>query len=159
MIERIRKPRTDYTGKETDHYIALRSVHVDMWVVKCKDYGGEHEVEGRVLKHNGMTRKCPEFHPHNYSGLEKWDGIIRRVYGISYKEYLELIERQGGGCAICGTATDQVEGRKLAIDHCHKSNKVRGVLCSKCNQGLGAFKDSTKLLSNAIEYLKFSNAR
>jgi hypothetical protein len=51
-------------------------------------------------------------------------------------------------CAICNVATD-----KLVVDHCHKTNKVRGVLCSSCNLGLGKFKDSLELLEAAMLYL------
>jgi hypothetical protein len=57
-------------------------------------------------------------------------------------------------CEICGTKT------KLTVDHCHKINKLRGVLCANCNSGLGQFKDNPTLLRKAIGYLaKFSVPR
>jgi len=54
-------------------------------------------------------------------------------------------------CDICENPC--LSGKSLAIDHCHESNKIRGLLCMNCNQGLGKFKDSPKLLQKAIEYL------
>jgi hypothetical protein len=57
-------------------------------------------------------------------------------------------------CAICGT-TDTIQGQNtLCIDHCHASNKVRGLLCKSCNIGIGEFKDNKRLLLNAIDYLE-----
>lgn len=83
---------------------------------------------------------------------------LKRHYGISKVRYLEMVESQNGLCAICGneeTATKRgsTEKRSLAVDHCHKGGHVRGLLCSKCNTGLGSFRDNPSLLSAAIAYL------
>lgn len=78
---------------------------------------------------------------------------LHRKLNISKDQYLELIELQNNSCKICKkTASDQ--GKNLAIDHCHKTNKVRGLLCDKCNRGLGYFNDNLDSLQNAISYLK-----
>ncbi len=66
------------------------------------------------------------------------------LYGIDYTRLLEL---QNGVCAIC-KASDN-----LQVDHCHVTQKVRGLLCGNCNTGLGMFKDSKTSLVRAIEYL------
>jgi hypothetical protein len=72
-------------------------------------------------------------------------------------EYEELLKVQNGVCAICGrteTARGQNgELKRLAVDHCHKTGKVRGLLCFNCNAALGKFKDSPVLLAKAITYL------
>lgn len=73
------------------------------------------------------------------------------AYGMSLDEYQELIKRQGRRCAICGAKQN---GRRLSVDHCHVSKKVRGLLCSSCNFGLGIFKDNPKLLLKAVAYLR-----
>jgi hypothetical protein len=87
--------------------------------------------------------------------------IFKRKYGISLEEYEKLFEQQNGCCAICKTPervrhrnNGKGDIRMMAIDHCHKSNKVRGLLCLDCNTGLGSFKDNPKIISNAVEYLK-----
>lgn len=120
--------------------------------VLCVDCGEIHLRNAKHLKQGLKTMACKHYKPPNYSGLEKWDGIIRRVYGITQAEYDAMLEKQNGKCAICNN-TDEVEGRKLAIDHCHTTGRVRGLLCGKCNRGLGLFKDNPDLLLKAISYL------
>ena len=70
--------------------------------------------------------------------------------------YKEMLSEQNGRCAICGCKAGK---RCLAIDHDHKTNVVRGLLCHSCNVGLGHFRDSTKLLEAAISYLKQKKVR
>lgn len=82
------------------------------------------------------------------------DTRLRNQFGITAHEYDEQLELQGGGCAICRTDIESNGGRRLAVDHCHNSGRVRGILCSECNLGLGKFKDDPILLSRAIEYLQ-----
>lgn len=62
-----------------------------------------------------------------------------------------MLERQGGVCAIC---KEKPKNGRLAIDHLHGTDKVRGLLCSPCNTALGLFKDDPERLAAAIEYLK-----
>ena len=71
------------------------------------------------------------------------------IYGITVEQALELKRRKA--CDICG-AHPQREGWSHAIDHCHSSGEVRGVLCMQCNQGLGKFRDSPEPLQAAIMY-------
>lgn len=81
------------------------------------------------------------------------DSKLKSVFGITLAEYNSMLEQQGGCCAICGKDS-RANSKRLAVDHCHKTNRVRGLLCSPCNQALGIFKDSTQLLTSAINYLK-----
>jgi hypothetical protein len=62
-----------------------------------------------------------------------------------------MLARQGGTCAICRT---KPPGQKLGVDHCHICNKVRRLLCSGCNLGLGHYKDNPQLTQAATDYLK-----
>lgn len=125
----------------------------------CVDCGEVHLRNAKHLKQGLKTMACKYYKPPNYSGLEKRDGIIRRQYGITLAEYDQMLRDQDNKCAICGNE-DEVEGRRLAIDHCHDSGKVRGLLCGKCNRGLGLFYDNQELLENAISYLtKYALAR
>lgn len=75
-------------------------------------------------------------------------------YGLTFKTYEDLLKKQNYSCAICGTKTPTKRG--FHIDHCHTSNKVRGLLCHHCNTGLGNFKDNIALLYKAGLYLKNS---
>lgn len=63
-----------------------------------------------------------------------------------------LLRRQGGSCSIC-QSTDRT-GRNLAVDHDHQANLIRGLLCTRCNQGLGYFSDDVTRLRRAIAYLE-----
>ena len=75
-----------------------------------------------------------------------------RTYGITPEQHATLLAEQNGLCAICRRLPK--EGRELAIDHCHRSTQVRGLLCSNCNNGLGRFKDNPELLYEAAAYLE-----
>ena len=86
---------------------------------------------------------------------------LKRKYGITYEDYLSMYELQNKSCKICGKSElrrNYQEKREqllpLFVDHCHKTGKVRGLLCSKCNTGIGMFEDSIENLTSAISYLK-----
>jgi Autographiviridae endonuclease VII len=81
---------------------------------------------------------------HTYEGRRE---KTLNKYNLTSEKFNELLDKQNGLCWICQDrpATD--------VDHCHKTNVVRGILCNKCNTGLGLFKDNVKFLQKAIEYL------
>ena len=79
-----------------------------------------------------------------------------KVYGITPIEYAELLLKQDGVCAICKQPSRQTRGRSLAVDHDHRTGKVRGLLCNPCNLTLGKMQDDPSLLRNAAEYLERS---
>ena len=73
---------------------------------------------------------------------------LKRRYNITPQEYENKLTSQDYKCAICGKLDS------LHIDHCHKTNKIRDLLCRQCNSGLGQFKDNTEFLLKAIDYLR-----
>lgn len=77
---------------------------------------------------------------------------LRKRYGITLEDYSKMHREQNGVCAICGLE-EPYNGYSLAVDHCHKTHQVRGLLCSGCNRGIGLLKDSTHILQKAINYL------
>lgn len=79
---------------------------------------------------------------------------IKRKYGITQEEYEFLEKQQNYRCKICGVfSKDNIHGY-LYVDHCHSSNKIRSLLCQKCNSLLGYSKDRIDILEKAIEYLR-----
>jgi len=83
--------------------------------------------------------------------------ILKNKYGITLKEYNVILKKQKYKCAICNitnTSSKRKYNKYLSVDHCHKTNKVRGLLCDFCNNGLGRFKDSVRFLLKAIKYLR-----
>lgn len=85
---------------------------------------------------------------------------LQQVHGISIDDYNDLLIKQHGVCAICfqpETTTQKRGGIRvipLAVDHDHETNKVRGLLCTKCNTALGLLDDSTIKAQSLISYLE-----
>lgn len=83
---------------------------------------------------------------------------LRCKYKITLEDFDNMLQQQEGVCAICGNPEYRVDPvikkvRNLSVDHCHKTGKVRGLLCSDCNIGLGAYRDDLYRLAKAIVYL------
>ena len=78
---------------------------------------------------------------------------LKKTYGVTKEEYLEMFYNQGGACWIC-SKTPEENGQSLAVDHCHDTGKVRGLLCSQCNLMLGYAEDNIGTLATAIKYLR-----
>lgn len=86
------------------------------------------------------------------------DRELKRTYGLTIEEYNLLLRLQNYVCAICrrsevARTSTKHRTRTLAVDHCHLTQKIRGLLCHKCNTGIGNFNDSAQLLQAAIQYL------
>lgn len=96
-----------------------------------------------------------EARKHSYSREQRatWQrhAMLRGKWGMEPEEYDKKLSGQGCGCAICGGTN---AGRRLAVDHCHATGKIRGLLCSGCNHALGHMKDSLPRLQKAMEYLR-----
>lgn len=80
-------------------------------------------------------------------------GNYRRAYGITIDDYDRLFAAQGGRCAICGSPEPLGGFKNFAVDHNHQTGKVRGLLCTACNRGLGLFHDNPVTLELAARYL------
>lgn len=78
--------------------------------------------------------------------------IILAKHGITVEEYETMLSSQGGVCAICN-GPPRGRWNRYAVDHDHKTGKVRGLLCSTCNQALGLFRDDMQILQKAKNYL------
>lgn len=73
-----------------------------------------------------------------------------RLYGITLEQQEGMKISQDGKCAIC------LEEKKLVVDHCHASGRVRGLLCHSCNKAIGFLKDDMDRIARAIDYLQRS---
>ena len=80
-----------------------------------------------------------------------------KQYGITPDDYIQMLGNQNGECAICGSPDSGcIKKERLHVDHCHTTGKVRGLLCTNCNQAIGKFKDSPELLRLAAMYIEKS---
>jgi hypothetical protein len=120
----------------------------------------------KVGKQKGKPRStcklCDKsYRENNKEVIKKWKANnplydrqrdLKRKFGINLEKYDNLLLVQNNNCAICGVNIGLV-GKNLCVDHCHKTNKIRGLLCNSCNLGLGMFKDNQVILNKAAEYL------
>ena len=75
-------------------------------------------------------------------------------YGLTPDQYDDRLKSQNGCCAICKSNSPKTSRIKhFCVDHCHKTGKIRGLLCSKCNRAIGLLEDSVEFLQTAIGYL------
>jgi hypothetical protein len=117
----------------------------------------ENNLEARKEKARQWAAANPE---KRKESARQWtarnpDKIRRRClnrYGLTPEMWDALFEAQGRRCKICRSDTPTTK-RGWHVDHCHNSNTVRGILCQKCNQGLGNFRDSVDFLVAAAAYL------
>ena len=95
---------------------------------------------------NNYLRQWRKDNPEKEKGR-----TLRESHNLSYENWLKMWEVQNGKCLICGKKFTKPSD--ACVDHNHKTGNIRGLLCSKCNLGLGFFKDNPKLTAKATEYL------
>ena len=109
-------------------------------------------------EHIEQRRESSKISNSKRSSEYQKNAFIKSKYGITLDQYKVMLILQGEVCAICKqkeTRKNRYTGIcKLHVDHDHLTGKVRGLLCSKCNFGISAFKDNTDILIEAINYLK-----
>lgn len=113
-----------------------------MYKIEDSPIVGEHVAQsyGRVSEESVAKRKAWLFARD-----------LKRNYGITPEEYYRIWEAQGKICACCGSSTPQ--GRGWCVDHDHETRKVRGILCAKCNLGIGQLGDNLEGVLRAYNYL------
>lgn len=116
----------------------------------CKKCESERAKRFYIKNKEKINRKHREYDRANKDKirLQKRVSNLRRKYDLTIQEWNQICDSQQNICAICKKLA------KLVVDHCHKSGKVRGALCDKCNQALGLFYENTDSLMNAITYLE-----
>lgn len=124
------------------------------WCSTCKLFHAEEDFSWDKTRgqFQRVCRDCATASQrrHNAANAERIN-LVRRLKkrGITEDQYEVMVREQKGACAICGR-TD----RKLDIDHCHTSGRVRALLCGPCNRAIGFMNDDTDLLLSAITYLE-----
>lgn len=120
----------------------------------CADCGGVlptgefHTNNRNKSKLHSYCKPCAKKRHRNYWPSYR-DTAVERKFGMEDGEYQRRLDEQGGVCAICRFPCT----RELAVDHCHKTGVVRGLLCSGCNTALGRFHDDPRMLLRAAKYL------
>lgn len=122
--------------------------------------GNPRWKKGTSGNYNGAPKK------YKYSGKDAQKNYrLIGQYGITLDEYNAMLEKQDGVCAICGNPEVKAQARNgtngiknldsLLVDHDHKTGKVRGLLCYRCNTGIGKLNDDPNLLRKAARYIGY----
>ncbi len=133
-------------GRELDALIAEKPCR-KCGCTRMKTYGTEGrrycpDCRARRFQRNGHGPKFRHY---------EWVWRLPSRYGMSETEYMEMLTKQNGGCAMCGTRPKPP--RHLTVDHNHTTGKIRGLLCDPCNRGIARFENDTTLIDKAIAYL------
>ena len=117
--------------------------------------------------HKARNKRWKKTHPDKVSAIqkrhrEKYPERTKasnrkrtlKEYNLTESDYEKLLVIQNGVCAICRKSDPT--GQRLAVDHCHATNKIRGLLCCKCNRGIGFFDDEPMRIRAAADYLEKS---
>jgi len=96
-------------------------------------------------------RRWREENPEKYRQI--WRAAALRKYGLTIAQYDAMLAAQNSACMICRLAFDDTP-KSIHVDHCHGTGRVRGLLCSGCNTGIGCLQDSPEILRRASEYLR-----
>ncbi|UZV40001.1 recombination endonuclease [Leptolyngbya phage LPP-2, strain SPI] len=118
---------------------------------RCKSVKEHKDFNKNRTQKDGYSHYCRDC-SNRYYKQRKREYHYKNRYGMSLSDYEKLFQLQDGKCAIC--RTKQPEGRLLVVDHCHVTGDVRGLLCPKCNTGLGQFNDNSDLLKAAVNYIE-----
>lgn len=112
----------------------------------AKKYAKKHPDRVRA-----RAARFKEKDPEAYRTTQR-RAALKKLYGLTIEDYERLLSEQNGVCAICKRVCKT--GRRLAVDHCHETGRVRGLLCANCNHVLGKLNDDVELLQAAVSYLR-----
>lgn len=135
---------------------------------KCRECTSAANRAAYALNAEKRRNRMAEFRKSNPDAVKNWRKIANvrrankqsidslfRLYGVTKEQYNEILERQNGKCAIClSESSNQINMTRLVLDHCHDTGKPRGLLCNRCNTGLGMFRDRVETVLKAVDYLR-----
>ena len=168
--EQIAARNKEYYEKNKERWLAYRKEYYENNKEQIAAYNKKEQVFARQKEYNKKyyannkeknNISCSEWYQNNKETVK----VFRRFnkHGISSAEYDIMLEEQDNKCKICLTSFADIilkDGRTpIHIDHCHTTNKIRGLLCNLCNVGLGHFKDDPELLIKAADYLKHNGIK
>ena len=138
-----------------NHYLANR----EKILTRCSERRKIKAAEIRAYQkryyrenHARLRAKNRKWHAEHKDRTRDRTWELRKLYNLTHAQYESILDSQGGTCAIC-LNPEPVKGRCLAVDHCHKTGRVRGLLCGRCNTGIGNFREDPELLKTAIAYI------
>ena len=162
--ERLKKEAAEFREANREK---IRQQHRDWYQANKKQVMEKNAdwVRRNPEKKRAMTKRYTEKHKDRCAAAARawyqenktkaledaWARQLKRCYGITAADYAKMLKKQKGNCAIC---QNLLTLKKPPVDHCHKTGKVRAILCNSCNWGLGHFKDDVDLMKRATAYLR-----
>jgi hypothetical protein len=138
----------------TDEEKQTRALEIKKYKAELYQKNKEKISQRRKAHREKMKKENPEL-----VRLKDFGYFLRWKYGMEISDYEGLIKKQGGCCAICGHKP--IDGakkeNKLYIDHNHKTQRVRGLLCMNCNSAIGHLNDDLTIIKSALEYLEINH--
>jgi len=150
--------KTCFNCKQEKH---LSEFHKD--ITNKDGHGGTCKT--CVAEYKKIYNASPENRKRRNKRLRKWTKLAKskdarraldrlKKYGLTQDAHAELLKNQNYKCAVCGATKENSLGNVLHVDHCHKTGKVRGLLCDRCNKGLGMMRDSIVNIKSLVVYLE-----
>ncbi len=132
----------------------------DGYTCRCKKCRNEHYnsyyekyPEKAKLKNDEQKDNRFKFYNSDVGIESSRRAHLKRMFNITLEKYNIMLAEHNGVCAICGEPEVYYRNKVLCVDHDHKTDKIRGLLCNRCNRSLGLLKDDKNLLISAINYL------
>lgn len=143
-------------GKRVSPCKSCNAEKVRLWCIENRD-GRRLIVWKYDEKHRDRLRSYHRKYRAKMTDDQKRAPHLKRMYGMTLREYTTLLLRQGGTCALCPATKARPSGGYLCVDHDHNTGAVRGLLCSSCNTAIGLLGDDPKRLLEAAKYLSTDN--
>jgi hypothetical protein len=128
--------------------------NLEQWRIDNPDKKKEQKRRHYEKHKDRIDQRAKEWYDNNKD--RHTNTALLRKYGVTLEQYNLLRAQQGFCCAICNDHEDSV-GKKMFVDHDHVTGKIRKLLCTKCNVGIGMLKDNPDIMERAAKYLRDHN--
>ncbi len=131
--------------------IKVKLVNREVLFKICNDCGTTEDLEKQEWRDEMLDKGALDFQrPEANTNTDYW---YKSKYNISFEDYDNMYKEQKGRCNICKKHQMDLS-KRLVVDHCHHSGKVRSLLCSSCNTALGLIKEDKNTAINMIKYIQ-----
>lgn len=145
-LEKCRQKEREYNESHREE----RNAYFRRYYAESEERRQQAKDSAKEWRKNNPEKVRQRWQSRSY--LTRLDHHLRGKFGITLADYNEMLEQQEGLCAICRQPPRGQ--RRLVVDHCHETGKVRQLLCHPCNSGMGLLQDNPELLAKAIQYLE-----
>lgn len=142
----VEKPYSEYHITQKAGYVGKDGYKrtTDVYKAHCKECYRKKQIE----KYHELPLEKQKYRRRNRNSEYHREYKLKTKYGLTTEQFSAMIVEQNSSCKICNATLD-----KPQIDHCHKTGKVRGLLCRSCNTSLGLLKENTDTLRSMINYI------